>query len=174
MKRLSVLAFALAIALSTFARSSSNSTDAMTNFMCMVVILWGGLNIILFFKLWGMTNDVAMLKKKFLNHSEELDKEKQLRDLILMGRKEEAKEIMIRRFSLQLEAELKMLDKKSSPTAVKDFMKKPIAPYVKILEQYLKIIGEPVPETIMKFRTIGDYFDLITIRLESEGTESKQ
>ena len=35
-------------------------------FLYFIVIVWGILNIILFFKIWGMTNDVKAIKDRFL------------------------------------------------------------------------------------------------------------
>ena len=37
--------------------------DDFLSFIIIVSIIWGILNLILFFKIWGMTNDVSELKK---------------------------------------------------------------------------------------------------------------
>ena len=154
MKRLSVLAFALTIALSTFAyygdHSYSSSSFEMPGwliFMGIVMIVGGILNVILFFKIWGMTNNVAMLKKKLLDHSHGEETLSHLRKLLLTGRKEEVKEIMISHFCDEVEN-------------VYD-LNKPIAPYVKNLEKDLRSIGEPVPEIIKKLNTVEDYYNLV-------------
>jgi len=160
MKRLSVLAFALTIALSTFAYHSDYSSSGVT-IMYIVLIAWGILNIILFFKIWGMTNDVAMLKKKLVDHSHGDDTRKQLRKLIVMGRKEEVKEIMISHFVDELEQECDKVNYSNIPNALEDFKNKSIAPYVNKLKINLSSIGEKLPESINKLATFGDYFGLV-------------
>lgn len=41
--------------------------EGMMTFVSLVVIVFGILQIILFFKLWGMTNDIKEIKEKYLN-----------------------------------------------------------------------------------------------------------
>ena len=162
MKRLSVLAFALTIALSTFAYHSDYSSSGVT-IMYIVLIAWGILNIILFFKIWGMTNNVAMLKKKLVDHSHGEDTLKQCRKLMILGRKVEVKEIMINHFFDEVEKECDKVNYSYASALVEDFKKKPIAPYVNKLENNLSSIGEAVPENINKLATFGDYIDLVKI-----------
>lgn len=47
--------------------------DDFLSFIIIVSIIWGILNLILFFKIWGMTNDVNELKKiisRYINNQE--------------------------------------------------------------------------------------------------------
>lgn len=44
----------------------------MINFLTIVLLIFGVLQIILFFKVWGMTNDVKRLANKFCNHDSDL------------------------------------------------------------------------------------------------------
>lgn len=41
--------------------------ESTLNFVSIIVIVFGILQIILFFKLWGMTNDIKDIKNKYLN-----------------------------------------------------------------------------------------------------------
>ena len=68
MKRLGLLAFSMAVVLNSFAYSDYSypklETPWWLTFMGLLMIAWGILEIILFFKIWGMTNDV----RKLVNH----------------------------------------------------------------------------------------------------------
>lgn len=68
MKRLGLLAFSMAIVLNGFAYSDYSYPKLempwWLTFMGLLMIAWGILEIILFFKIWGMTNDV----RKLVNH----------------------------------------------------------------------------------------------------------
>ena len=69
MKRLSVLAVSMAVAISSSAAgyySSSDMSDGMT-FMAIVLLVWGILEIVLFFKIWGMTNNVKKIVREFID-----------------------------------------------------------------------------------------------------------
>lgn len=44
--------------------------DRINNFELLVIIVVGIFQLILFFKLWGMTNDIREIKKKYLKSNE--------------------------------------------------------------------------------------------------------
>lgn len=44
--------------------------EGLLNLVSIIIIVFGILQIILFFKLWGMTNDIKDIKNKYLNISE--------------------------------------------------------------------------------------------------------
>ena len=46
--------------------------ETMLNFVGIIIIVFGVLEIILFFKMWGMTNNVKELKNLYADRSEEL------------------------------------------------------------------------------------------------------
>ena len=74
MKRIFALASAAIAASSSFAyygsySSSSYEMPGWITFMGIIMIVWGILEIILFFKIWGMTNDIKALKKDHFNES---------------------------------------------------------------------------------------------------------
>ena len=69
MKRLSVLAVSMAVAISSSAAgyySSSDMSDGVT-IMAIVLLVWGILEIVLFFKIWGMTNNVKKIVREFID-----------------------------------------------------------------------------------------------------------
>lgn len=45
----------------------------MINILSIILLVFGVLQIILFFKLWGMTNDVRSLKDQFIANNKELE-----------------------------------------------------------------------------------------------------
>lgn len=45
----------------------------MMEFLSIVLLVFGVLQIILFFKLWGMTNDVRSLKDQYAANNKELE-----------------------------------------------------------------------------------------------------
>ncbi|SHG46565.1 hypothetical protein [Dysgonomonas macrotermitis] len=42
----------------------------MENFLLVIITVFGILQIILFFKIWGMTNDVRIIRDKLLNNTQ--------------------------------------------------------------------------------------------------------
>ncbi len=145
---------------STQCFASGKSSDDETIFT-IIYIVFGILYLILLYKIWCMTNDVASLKKKIVDHSHGEDVERQCRKLLLLGRKDEAKEIMIDVFFHELEKEFYKFH--YDAFEFEKFKKKPIEPYLKRLERNLMGIDEKVPESIAKLTTIGDYFNLVKI-----------
>ncbi|WP_042373645.1 hypothetical protein [Bacteroides neonati] len=47
--------------------------EGLLNFVSIIIIVFGVLQIILFFKLWGMTDDIRAIKNKYLNLSKNQD-----------------------------------------------------------------------------------------------------
>ena len=45
----------------------------MINILSIILLVFGVLQIILFFKLWGMTNDVRSIKDQFTANNKELE-----------------------------------------------------------------------------------------------------
>lgn len=45
----------------------------MINILSIILLVFGVLQIILFFKLWGMTNDVRSIKDQFAANNKELE-----------------------------------------------------------------------------------------------------
>lgn len=67
----------------------------MTLFVSIVIIVFGVLQIILFFKLWGMTNDVKKIKSSFPMSIAEISPAK---IEFAIGNKEKAEEMVKREF----------------------------------------------------------------------------
>lgn len=73
--------------------------EEITLFVSIVIIVFGILQIILFFKVWGMTNNVSKIETALSNTENKEDKFDWKRDfcvLITSGKKEEAKVLLLR------------------------------------------------------------------------------
>ena len=52
----------------------------MIDFLTIVLLIFGVLQIILFFKVWGMTNDIKEIRNKYLKDEDEKRREKVVYD----------------------------------------------------------------------------------------------
>lgn len=102
----SCFSISMAVATSSFAyygdySSPSFELPGCLTFMCIIMIAWGILEIILFFKIWGMTNDVQALKK---DHFCETTFEtmgqmaRYLRKNLVLGNMDNVKRILLQNF----------------------------------------------------------------------------
>lgn len=173
MKRISVLAFTLIVALRSFAYYSSSSFDNEFGLLGIIVLIWGVLQIILFFKVWGMTNNIKALKKDHFNETvfeSKADMAKYLRNNLVLGNKEDVKKILLKNFIDNVEhgyGELPtggyVKDERGNDKWVRyeeKNLNESIIPYVNnLILQYGKI-GEEVPVYITRMKTFRDYYKL--------------
>ena len=68
----------------------------MIDFLTIILLIFGVLQIILFFKVWGMTSDVRKIKNNTINSFDEAHKQ------IIIGNKEKAFEIYQRLYVEEL------------------------------------------------------------------------
>ena len=156
----------------------------MVEFIAIVSLVAGVLQIILFFKVWGMTNDVKALKKdhfcetQFVNYAQTAS---YLRRNLVLGNTDNVKRILLQNFIDNVEhayGELKRGDYEKDENGKEKWVdyqeknqKESIAPYVKnLVSQYAKI-GEEVPVYITRMETFGDYHKLfvkddLTVKIE--------
>jgi hypothetical protein len=124
----------------------------MVEFIAIVSLIAGILQIILFFKIWGMTNDIRELKK---DHFCETDIETYYqkatfaRKNLVLGRKEQVKSMLLKNFIHNIEQNY--INNEQS-----------LRPYVDNLKAQFEKIGEEVPEYIDKMETFGDYYQLFS------------
>ena len=166
MKRSSVFVLALAAATSAFAYyGSRGSSDfelpAWFKIMCFIMIGWGVLNIILFFKVWGMTNNVSKIRRKYESDYSADDILSNARRLFLQGKKAEVRDMYINSFCAEVEA---YYERKKNNDVMKPemLMQLSITVFVNALEKRLSNIGEPMPEVIRNMKTMSDYYNSIT------------
>lgn len=193
MKRLALIVFVLASTLDTFAyygdygySSSKFEMPGWFTFMGIVMIIWGILEIILFFKIWGMTDNIKALKKDHFNETvfeTKAGMARYLRNNLVLGNMENVKKTLLKNFIDNVEHGYGDL-----PTGgyVKDEngkdvwvrleeknLDESITPYVdNLILQYGKI-GEEVPVYILRMKTFRDYYKLfvkedLTVEVEKK------
>lgn len=176
MKRIFALASVLIVASSCFAyygSYSSSDTSGLFTFIGIVMIIWGILEIILFFKIWGMTNDIKALKKDHFNETALKTKAETawyLTSNLVLGNKEIVKKTLLKNFVdnvergfLNLQTGYFAKDERGYDIwkpLKEENLDESITPYVdKLILQYNKI-GEEVPIYITRMKTFRDYFNL--------------
>ena len=134
----------------------------MDSFIVFITFIGAILDIILFFKLWGMTNDIRELKKDhFDNHMPEDVPQLRayLREQYFLGDKDKVKRALILDFLDNLN--IKCNSSRSSyleadnPTLDTDITK-----YVEKLKIQFAKVNLDVPSEILNLKTFRDYYEL--------------
>lgn len=129
--------------------------------LALLTIAAAVLQIILFFKVWVMTNDVKKLREKFAvpNGSNFCF---EIRKLLASGNKEKAKELLLNRFYESIsELNYSGLDKSESNYA--QVTKNIDADFLKMKENLandLSKIGEQLPENIKQMKSGNEFYKL--------------
>jgi len=145
----------------------------MVEFVAIVSLIAGVLQIILFFKIWGMTNDVKALKKDHFNETVFTTKASMassLRKNLVLGNLENVKLTLLRNFIENVESYyrgLKVGEYVKGESGKENWvdyqdqnLDEPITPFVNnLILQYGKI-GEEVPVYILRMKTFRDYYKL--------------
>lgn len=121
----------------------------MYTFLSVILIIFGILQIILFFKLWGMTNDVRRISEKIGAQPIETysQLEKHVWQLLLENRKEDAVKLLNKNMVKDMIQEILMKEKglSSHPNEIKNNYRK-----------YYEKLGVPFPDQIEKINTLKD------------------
>lgn len=190
MKRLVALSMVMASASNCFAHYGDSSFEmpGWFKFMGIVMIVWGVLEIILFFKIWGMTDDVKALKKDHFSETAFKSTEeiaRYLRKNLVLGNMENVKRTLLKNFIDNIEQaydELQSYEYNGNDkwTCLEEQnLKKSIRPYVENLKKQYDKIGEDLPVYIQRMETFGDYYKLfvkedLTVETESVSNENKE
>ena len=182
MKRLITIIIAALTASGSFAyygdysSSSAFELPGWVTFVGFLMIVWGILEIILFFKIWGMTNDIKALKQDhFIQTTNEISKSQLANDIrknLLLGDIDKVKKALLMNFADEIKHSYWNLPTqgyekdekgKSHMVSYKERnLQKPIVSYVENLRKQFKKIGEPLPPYINYMATYGDFFNLFT------------
>ena len=160
-------------------------------FMGLIMIVWGILEIILFFKVWGMTNDIKALKKDRFNETlfeTKGEMARYLRRNLVIGNMENVKRTLLKNFidnvehgygELQTSGYVKDENGNDKWTNFKEKnLKESIRPYVDNLQKQYAKIGEELPVYIQRMETFGDYYHLfvkeeLTVEIKKESEDKK-
>lgn len=142
-------------------------------FMAIIMIAWGILEIILFFKIWGMTNDIREMKNDYFNEKKyetQGQMKESLRKNLVLGDIEKVKKTLLKEFIDDVES---AFAKMKSSDYVKDEngayqltsykeknLKESIRPYVEKLQKQFELLGEELPVYINRMETYKDYYSL--------------
>lgn len=193
MKRIYLLIACATMVVNGFAagRYGELELPGWLTFMGIIMIAWGILEIILFFKVWGMTNDIKALKKDHFNENGFETKDQMARYLrrnLVLGNKENVKRILLQNF---IENVVHGYGEFATGGYVKDEngvdkwtsfreknLKEPIRPYIENLQKQYAKIGEELPVYIQRMETFGDYFNLfvkeeLTVEIKKESEDKK-
>jgi len=131
--------------------------ENFTVFMTVITIAAAALQIILFFKVWAMTNDVRLLREKHAASATSAEFYFEMRKLLALGEKEKAKEKLLNWFFKTIKnlnyENVESEEKRKSVDA--DFME-----VKKILEDDFKQIGEELPDNIKKMKSGNEFYEL--------------
>lgn len=167
-KRLLFLLVAVILSLApnaVFAYSSYGREPETPGIIIFLWVVFGVLSVVMFFKIWGMTNDIKTIKKKILD--EELadlkaiagDQQYQwLRKNMLAGKIDYVKLRLVDNFAKVVERTFN--DQKGIDKTEK--MTQSIRPLVEKLQKQFDKIGEPIPQYISKMETYNDYFNMFS------------
>lgn len=152
MKRFALLFVAMVAVSNCFAYGSYSSEPSDWDiFMGFLTILFGILGFILFFKVWGMTNDVRELKNHYVGNFNDFFRST-LRDYVIMGNMDCAKRLLLRKFMRDVTDSYSNLPGNST-----EKKQKSIRPYVENLQKQFEKIGEELPAYIKRMETYDDY-----------------
>ena len=158
-----------------YSSSPNFELPGWVTFAGFLMIAWGILEIILFFKIWGMTNDVKAIKKEYLHDMSDESyylMAKNLRKNLILGNIENVKKVLLTNFmdeimgsyaNLPSQGYEKDENGKDRLVSYKERNQKAlIAPYVENLRKQFEKIGESLPPYINNMATYGDFLNIFT------------
>ena len=134
----------------------------MDSFIVFITFIGAILDIILFFKLWGMTNDIRELKKDhFDNHMPEDVPQLRayLREHYILGDKDKVKRALILDFLDNLNTKCNS-SRSSYLEANNPALDTDITKYVEKLKSQFAKVNLDVPSEILNLKTFRDYYEL--------------
>lgn len=130
--------------------------ESMLNFVSVIIIIFGILQIILFFKLWGMTNNVERINNKVRGRLSDSNLGWEIRKSILKGDKKRAEDLLFDEFIYDLKQKCNVYNGGSDEEIAE--LK---ADYSKYYEQ----INSKLPESIQCLKSKGDFFKVFTFSI---------
>ena len=153
--------------------SSKDESSGWLTFFAILIFVWGVLQIILFFKVWGMTDDIKAMKKDHFCETVFESKSQMarfLRNNLVLGNMENVKRTLLKNFIDNVEHGYGQLERYGSVKDEKGAeqwvsleeknLQESILPYVDNLRKQYEKIGEELPVYIQRMQTFNDYFKL--------------
>lgn len=157
-----------------------NSFLIMEAFIIIISLIWGILSLILFFKVWGMTNDVRRMTQ---DHFGELQPPKGmegdfLRRNLIMGNTDIVRKSLLAQFIDEITTSFEQMipgqfeeDKGWEDYREKN-LQKSIAPQVQNLKKQFDAINQPLPKFLTDMKTYNDFFSLFAAAPQGENIAS--
>lgn len=156
---------------------SSLDLPGWLTFIGIIMIVWGILEIILFFKIWGMTNDIKSLKKSHFfetSFDNTYEKVEYLNRNVILDNNQVVKRILILSFMEEVETSFEKLPKEGTYTDENgkekwgSFKEKNLKASIEIhkdkLNKQLDKIGEELPSVIKQMETYYDYYNIFEMK----------
>lgn len=152
----------------------------MEAFIIIISLIWGILSLILFFKVWGMTNDVRRMTQ---DHFGELQPPKGmegdfLRRNLIMGNTDIVRKSLLAQFIDEITTSFEQMipgqfeeDKGWEDYREKN-LQKSIAPQVQNLKKQFDAINQPLPKFLTDMKTYNDFFSLFAAAPQGENIAS--
>ena len=152
----------------------------MEAFIVIVSLVWGVLSLILFFKIWGMTNDVRRLTQEHFGELQLPGGEEAafLRRHLIMGNTDIVRKTLLAQFVdeittsyHQMPSGQYVLDKCWVDNTAEN-LQKSIAPQVQNLKKQFDAINQPLPKFLTDMKTYNDFFSLFAAAPQGENIAS--
>ena len=135
----------------------------ITLLVSIILIVFGVLQIILFFKLWGMTNDVVKISKQIerlgdtvSNTDKSSDFIWKVRRAILKGNQKDAEDIIADNFITELQYLWQNYDRYGSDNFIQSQYQNKITELKNRYVEFYSRIGTSMPEPLHKINTASD------------------
>ena len=129
----------------------------MFTFVGIIIIVFGILQIILFFKLWGMTNDIKKMKNEFVGSDSECLKRMQLNKAILKEDKNKITEILFEELFNKLQS---YYDSSLEFSGGKEYFASKISDLKKEYKEKYSKYGINFPESFNNIEQLEDFENL--------------
>lgn len=113
--------------------------EGMFTFVGIIIIVFGVLQIILFFKMWGMTNDVGNINSK-LHEAKDENKEYEL--LMISGKDEAVYQILTNKLSKDIHEAYQSFSE--------SYYEKEVKRLLEIYKSKFQKIGKEIPDHLLK------------------------
>lgn len=130
-------------------------SDPVYYIISAIALVFGVLNIVLFFKIWGMTEDVKKLKNK-IDHPCAFDVGWEIRKSILKGDTKKVEELLFDEF---------IYDLKQACGVSNGGSDEEIADLKSNYAQYYKKAGLKFPDSIQNLKSKADFYKVFTFSI---------
>ncbi len=124
---------------------------SVTVIFCIIAFVFGVLQIVLFFKLWKMTDNISQITSKYLSDNNAAI----LKDLLLEGRADDAANVIIKQLVAQLKTDI------IGTYSTKEERRAQIARSIDVAKEKLVLINklDSMPKHLESMEKFVDYYN---------------